>query len=211
MDINEFKELYSYMLFDPVIVTKLSRGKGEKLNNRMQLLWGDADEDIFYIAEMLMRDDADVGKALVFADYLTYVPFGELGYEAFDDMLRERGTTAADWRFDRFMFVLDGYSLSQDAIDVIRQFFFNYQNEELDRDSIVDITRATCRLAHNFETSALKEYWVEDDLPAAVDGLLGLIEDEELEDMRQVLQLTPKQLPLSEDQLTLLREIASED
>lgn len=200
------------MLFDLRIVTCLSRGKGERINKRMQDFWGMADDTIYYVAKMLNRDDEDLGKALVFADYLTYIPYGELGYAAFDAMLKEQGKSgAAEWRYLRFVAIIDKYATSRKAMEKVKEYFDDYLKPEIDSQNMSDITRAVCRILHNFETTSLKKSWIEDDMQSAIDSLDDALEMGGKMSMSDALALSPKQEPLDENQLALLKEIASED
>lgn len=211
MTTDVFSDLYTNMLYDPGIVTCLSIGKGERINRRMQEFWGMADDVIYYVAKMLYRDDEDIGKALVFADYLAYVPFGELGYAAFDAMLKEQGKPcASEWRYARFVDILGKYASPKSAMDVVKQYFDDYLNPVIDPKSMSDITRAVCRILHNFETAILKRSWVEDDEESAIDALDDALALGEPIQMSDALALSPAQEALTEDQLALLKEIASE-
>lgn len=205
---NEFADLYSNMLYSPRIVTRLSRGKGEIFEKRMQWLWGSADDDIFYIAKMLDLDDSDMGKALVFADYLTYIPFGERGYEAFGEILKEKGMSVADWRYTRFVEILDEYVPSDVSLGAVREYFDGYLAEEINCKNMADVTRALCRLLHSFETACLKQSWLESDMSDAVAALCDALGENDALDMKSVLALAPEEAPLDAEQIALLKQIA---
>ena len=206
---DDLSGLYTNMLYDPRIVGRLSHG-ADSMGSNGEYYWGLADDEIFFLIKMLSLDGDDIGRTLVFADYLTRIPFGESGYAAFEDIAKEFGYAgAADWRFIRFADIIGNYSVSREALDEIKKYFDDYLCDEIRADKACDIARAVCRLNHSFEQACLKNVaQAEEAMMSSSDFLLDALMEGGTLSFGDLLAQAPQPEPLTDGEILILREMA---
>lgn len=209
---NGFLKLYDQMLSDPRIIHQLSQGKATLLGGSLDYLWGIADEDIYYVSCMLhpINKDVYIGRVLVFADYLTYVPYGEIGYEKLDNMFEEnKSLSVSKWRWEHFQTILKEKNIliSSDVLESIETYFKNYPSDKICKEDISSIARAICRIRHSFEAYYKKEQWDSDAIDNAQDFLLEKLKEKETISLQEILYTCPKLENLDEEQMAFLQRV----
>lgn len=204
--------LYVNMLYDPRIVGRLSSGE-DSMGSNGEYYWGFADDEIYSLIKMLSLDGDDIGKTLVFADYLTRIPYGESGYAAFEDIAKEFGYAgAADWRFKRFANIIGNYSVSRESLDEIKKYFDGYLCDEIRADNVYDIARAVCRLNHSYEPACLKiGAQAEDAMMSSSDFLLDALMEGGTLSFGDLLAKAPQPEPLTDGEILVLRKMAQKN
>lgn len=175
----------------------------------LELAWGSADDTFFYLCRMLGRTRAeeDICRFLCFADYITYIPYGDEGYQIFENLVKKEGSypSAAAWRTEQIGKILQ---LGGER-EVISHYFETYFKENLSSD-ILDITRVLCRLFHNCEADYAHS---PDAVEKSADLAATLADDffprRQTFTAAEVLSAGPPQRPLGGKELAFLEEFAA--
>lgn len=216
MDEKECSAFYENLLFDPRVTNHFSSERLSDRGGNMALAWGETDGDIFYyaywpeIADKIGNSskNADLGRALAVADYLAYVPYGETGYAAFGEIVKELGfSSVADWRYRRFLDLLGDHAgrLPQAAFEETRAFFEEYGITVFHWDNIREITCGICRLRHNAEAYSAMGKEPEDPFCDIVDAFAA----REILTSADLFASAPKPYPIGEREIAYLKEVAA--
>ncbi len=204
---------YDSLLWDPRMVTRLSVGvaaEGMGVEG-LQRCWGLVDDEIYFLAMMKDIPNNEIGKALIFAHYLTFIPYGEKGYAAFDVIARELGFGgAAQWRKLRLRQILPDPSKHEEALKKVDEFFDAYLLEEVKTHDIFDLTRALVRLRGQFQYAERYDNMLEQAEEDSTDGLLDFIDNYDVVNIADVLALGPITRPLGEKERDTLKKLALE-
>ena len=169
--------------------------------------WNSADEDYFFYCKLNMIGDDEDFRLLPLAEYLTAIPCGEEGYDAFERYVREQyGISAAQWRYDIFVRAagkyIDGYTPAQ--LGRIKKFFENRNLPEYDCLNADEIAAGIFRLRHKVEASlpenrgyaAFSGMWYD-----IFDDLSDELPQKKRVSAKELLALAPDPAPLSAEQL----------
>ncbi len=206
---DEFSRLYEIIISNPRIMNQLSRNKATLMGGKLDYLWGIADSDIYYVACMLKLADRYCIRTLVFADYLTYIPYGELGYTKFDCIVKDAGFySVGEWRYKRFLKILGDNinSVSSDVLKKIEKFFEDYESDEVHLEDSSDIARAVCRIRHSFEALYKTTKYSEETIGDVLDYLTETLSKSRTISITNILATCPKSEDLNEKQLDFLKE-----
>lgn len=212
MDEVKLGKLYDVMLFAPTVMSAISGAKATLKGGYLEGLWDSTENDVYFFANMqkgmLVGEDAqpDVGRALVTAEYCTYIPYAERAAEQLEEKARELGfESLAALRYRRFVQLLDRYivDVDEETLDAVKAYFENRDFEVVHAGDLREVSCAFCRLKHRFEEFYDTPEWDED----AISDLMCSFGDGEHFDedgrasMEDILSLAPRPVAPSEEEL----------
>ncbi len=212
MDGEKLGNLYGVLLFAPTAMSAISGKKATIKGGDLEWFWNGTEEDVYFFANMqkgmLVGDDVmpDVGRALVTADYCTYVPYSERAAEELEAKARELGfESLASLRYKRFVQLLNKYivDVDEETLDAVKAYFENYDIKQVHAADLSEVSCAFCRLKHRFEEFYDTPEWDED----AISDLMFSFGDGEhfdedgLASMEDLLSLAPSPVEPSEEEL----------
>lgn len=177
----------------------------------LSAMWSSCDDSAFYYGKMNDMTDQQIGAAkfLICADYVTAVPYGSVGYKALEEKLAKDNKTVAQARFDKFAKVMgdDMASLSQEDVASIKEFFENYNRQDIDLANMNDVTTLLCRIYHeceaNYKKSGYKtESVILDRLSDFVSDFTDMHFDKDKITADEILKVIPKPEKLTESEVT---------
>ncbi len=152
------QDLYGYLISSGYL-RKLDERYVTRRGGDLMFSWSDArsSAEYFYNSNILDYDNMREALFFVFADYLTYIPYGSAGYKAFEGMLREvdPGISVAQYRFqwlERRM----GKRLSQlndGQRAYVKYYFENYNKREINLKIPAEVVSLICRFHHECEAN----------------------------------------------------------
>lgn len=161
--------------------------------------WSEADDDLFYFANMKdLYSFSDEVKLFVYADYLTYIPYGDLGYALAEEKIRDKyGISLAQWRYELFLKIIgdNGAKLFNGAqLARIQKFFENRDLKEVHFGDLDEATAALMRLRHCAEATirdhatlnAFDEIW-----PDALNTFTDELSENDSLPMEKILAIIP--------------------
>ena len=97
-------------------------------------------------------------KTLALASYLTYIPYGELGYKYLKDTIKPMNV--GEFRFNALKNALGEKfeKLSQEQVDYIKGFFYNFDKEELNLRDCRDSASFVIRIHQQLEAVATRDF-----------------------------------------------------
>lgn len=101
--------------------------------------------------------DKNEVRFLTFASYLTYVPYGNLGYKRLENYLNEKGInkSVADLRIEKFFNIMEDKltNITKEEMDYIKRFFNEYKKESFNLRDNLDITLLVCNVNNEIEAN----------------------------------------------------------
>lgn len=126
------------------------------------LFWSNCTECVdHFLSSNFIEDRMSEARFFVLADYLTYIPYGKAGLEAFRQILSRSlpGVSVAEYRFAMLEKHLSAAGLKEGDIqcisagqyEYIRHFFTDYERQEINLRSLIDVVTLFCRFYHECE------------------------------------------------------------
>lgn len=152
------RDLYNLLLNSP----KVKQVIGKKITAKggdLDVFWNKCEATANYYTSWNLMPAEENSEAifLVFADYLTYVPYGTLGYQKFEELLKssDANKSVAEYRFDKLKEIMGKTltELPQEQIDYIKSFFENYNKEVVTLNNIPEVVSLICRAHHECEAN----------------------------------------------------------
>ena len=115
----------------------------------------------FFGKNMLGREIKQDAKLLALFSYMTYLPYGEVGYLAIESYLKisDSPLSVAEYRFERLKQALNDRAsiISDGEMAFIRDFFVNFQKDDIDLYNVMEVTSLYCRIHGAIESCYMME------------------------------------------------------
>ena len=152
-----FKKDMEEALMDAGCLYELDSFSATADGGDVMLMWQAAKATANYCYEMRFVEEPILEEArfFVMADYLTYIPYGSVGYAAFEKMLQKLrpGMTVGEYRFERLKELAERplSRLNAEQLAYIRNYFENYGKQSVDLTNPAETVAFICRFHHELE------------------------------------------------------------
>ena len=124
----------------------------------LMFMWKEADTSVSYIYDYSFCDDETLSEAkfFVMADYLTYIPYGSVGYAAFEEMLKavRPDMSVAEYRFEWLKRQIGRLEeLNEGQLGYVRYYFENYGKRAVNLKIPAEVVAFVCRYHHECEAN----------------------------------------------------------
>lgn len=170
----------------------------------IQDFWNDADDYLFFYAKFneVERPD-DEYRVFALAEYITYIPYGDDGFDFFDEYIRaQKGISAAEWRLNAFLRACGpaAEKLNEAQIARLKKFFEGRYLTQVHYDDIDEVAIANFRLRHRAEAAVKRYYEFSDAVSDLVFDFADSMAEKRVMPVDELLNQLPAPPPLGQSE-----------